>query len=216
MKKLVVMFAIIIAMVEMGFAQNVEFGISGDAMYSSKNASTGTGLVFSEDPAVILHVNTTLTYNKWGVSAFYSGYTGLERFSVGDQYHIVDLLASYTINDEFTVYVGPEFTYKDVNDTDIVGSGLIGMVTWNRNKISSSFIYYTDPKFTIHYFIGSVNYNIVDNFSTYALVAYTTAEPTPVFGMVGVKYSKDVFFTGVYYAFRDNAPGPFFNVGFKF
>lgn len=216
MKKLVVMFAIFIAMVEMSFAQSVEFGISGDAMYSSKNASTGTGLVFSEDPAVILHVNTSLTYDKWGISAFYSGYTGLQRLSVGDQYHMVDLLASYTINDEFTVYVGPEFTYKDVSDADIVGSGLIGMVTWNRNKISSTFIYYTDPGFTIHYFIGSVNYNIVDNFSTYALVAYTTVEPTPVFGMAGIKYSKNLFFTGVYYTFRDNAPGPFFNIGFKF
>ena len=216
MKKLVVLIAIVIAMVEMSFAQSVEFGVSGSAMYSSKNASVGTGLVFSEDPAVICQMNASVSYNKWAISAYYSGYTGIQRLSVGDQYHLVDLLASYNITDGLTLHVGPEFTYKDNNESDIVGSGLIGMMTWSRNKISSTFIYYTDPKFTIHYFIGSVDYNIVDNFNAYGLVGVTTAEPTPVYGMVGVKYSKNAFFAGVYYTFRYNATGPHFNVGFKF
>ena len=216
MKQLAIVLAVFAAMMaKMSIAQ-VEFSVSGSAMYSSKNASVGTGLVFSEDPAVICQMNASVSYNKWAISAYYSGYTGIQRLSVGDQYQLVDLLASYNITDGFTLHVGPEFTYKDTNESDIVGSGLIGMVTWSRNKISSTFIYYTDPKFTIHYFIGSVDYNIVDNFNAYGLVGVTTAEPTPVYGMVGVKYSKNAFFAGVYYTFRYNAPGPHFNVGFKF
>ena len=216
MKRLLIVLAIVIAMAKMSIAQ-VEFSVSGSAMYSSKNTSVGTGLVFSEDPAVLTQLNANFSYNKWGVLTSYSGYCGIQRLSVGDQYHLIDIFASYQINDEFTLYVGPEFTYKDIAESDdVFGAGLIGMMTWNRNRISSTLIYYTDPHFSIHYVIGSADYRIVDNFSVYGLVGVTTAEPTPVYGMVGAKYSKDAFFAGVYYTFRYNAPGPHFTVGFKF
>jgi len=216
MKKLAIVLAIVIATAKMSIAQ-VEFSVSGSAMYSSKNTSVGTGLVFSENPAVISQLNANITSGKWGLLTSYSGYCGIQRLSVGDQYHLIDIFASYQINDEFTLYVGPEFTYKDIAESDdVFGAGLIGMMTWNRNRISSTLIYYTDPHFSIHYVIGSADYRIVDNFSAYGLVGFTTAEASPVYGMAGIKYSKDAFFAGVYYTFRYNAPGPHFNVGFKF
>jgi hypothetical protein len=215
MKKIIV-FAILIAMVEMSFAQNVEFSVSGSAMYSSKNASMGVGLIFSEDPAVIAQLNANLSYNKWGLLTSYSGYTGIQRLNAGDQSHLLDVFASYQINNEFTLHVGPEFTYKDISDTDIVGMGLVAMMTWNKNNFSSTLIYYTDPHFSFHYVIGSVEYRIVDNFSAYGLIGVTTAEANPVYGILGLKYSKDAFSAGVYYALRKDAPGPLFQVGFKF
>jgi hypothetical protein len=216
MKNLVIMLAVFAAMVaKMSVAQNVNVSVSGSAMYSSKNTSVGTGLVFSEDPAVICQVNTSVSYDKWAISAYYSGYTGIQRLSVGDQCHLVDLFASYNITDNLTLHVGPEFTYKD-SENDATGSGLVAMITWSKNKVDATGIYYTDPAFTIHYFIGSVNVQITDKLSTYGLVGITTAEPTPVYGMVGVKYTKDAFFAGAYYTFRYNAPGPHFTVGFKF
>ncbi|MBQ2600085.1 hypothetical protein II582_01640 [bacterium] len=220
MKRLLIVLAIVIAMAKMSIAQNVEHnvevGVSSSVMYSSKNASVGTGLVFSEDPAVISQLNVSVSYNKWAVSAYYSGYTGIQRLSVGDQYHLVDLLASYNITDGLTLHVGPEFTYKDTNESDIVGSGLVAMMTWSKNNFDATVIYYTDPHFSIHYVIGSADYRIIDYFSAYGLFGYTTAEQTPVYGMLGMKYTKNEFFAGVYYMFRENAPGPHFNVGFKF
>lgn len=221
MKRLLIVLAIVIAMAKMSIAQNVEHnvevGVSSSVMYSSKNASVGTGLVFSEDPAVISQLNVNITSGKWGVLASYSGYTGLQRLSIGDQYHLLDVFGTYQINEEFTLYVGPEFTYKDLDESeDVFGAGLIAMMTWNREKISSTLIYYTDPRFSIHYVIGSIDYRIIDNFSAYGLFGYTTAEQTPVYGLLGMKYSKNEFFAGVYYTFRENAPGPHFNVGFKF
>lgn len=212
MKKVMVIFAIIIAMVQVSvFAQKVEFSMSGDVQFSTKNASTGTGLIFSEEPAIILHANPSIQYGKWSVTGFYSGHVGLDM-----RYHIVDILASYRVNDEISLYVGPEFTYKDLEGTDAVGAGLVGMMTWNRKSISSTLIYYTDPHFTIHYVIGSMSYNITKGVSISGLIAYTNAESTPVYGMVGVKYSKNSFFVGAYYSFRKDAPGPFFQVGIKF
>lgn len=217
MKNLVVIaLAIVIASAKMSIAQNVNVSVSGSAMYSSKNTSVGTGLVFSEDPAVICQMNASVSYNKWAISAYYSGYTGIQRLSVGDQYHLVDLFASYNITDGLTLHVGPEFTYKDIAESDdVVGAGLIGMMTWNRNRISSTLIYYTDPHFSIHYVIGSVDYRIVDNFSAYGLIGFTTAESSPVYGMVGAKYEKDVVSVGVYYTFHKLTPGPHFTVGIR-
>jgi opacity protein-like surface antigen len=218
MKKLAIVLAVFATMMaKMSIAQNVNVSVSGSAMYSSKNASVGTGLVFSEDPAVISQLNVNITSGKWGMLASFSGYTGLQRLSIGDQYHLLDVFGTYQINEEFTLYVGPEFTYKDLDESeDVFGAGLIAMMTWNREKISSTLIYYTDPRFSIHYVIGSIDYRIIDNFSAYGLFGYTTAEQTPVYGMLGMKYSKNEFFAGVYYTFRENAPGPHFNVGFKF
>lgn len=218
MKNLVVIaLAIVIASAKMSIAQNVNVSVSGSAMYSSKNTSIGTGLVFSEDPAVISQLNTSVSYEKWAISAYYSGYTGIQRLNAGDQYHLVDLFASYNITDGLTLHVGPEFTYKDLSETDdVIGSGLVAMMTWSKNKVDATVIYYTDPHFQIHYVIGSASINITKNFNAYGLVGVTTAEASPVYGMAGVKYSKDAFFAGVYYTFRYNAPGPHFNVGFKF
>jgi len=214
MKKFAVALAIIIAMAKMSVAQ-VEFASSGSVMYSSKNASVGTGLIFSEDPAVICQLNTSLSYGKWAVSASYSGYTGIQRISVGDQYHLLDVFGSYKINDEFTLYMGPEFTYKD-SEIDAIGTGLVAMMTWSKGRVASTLIYYTNPEFAFHYIIGSVNVEISSNFSCYGLAGLTTAEASPVYGMAGLKYTKNAFFVGVYYTFRVNAPGPFFNAGFSF
>ena len=217
MKKLAIVLAVFAAMMaKMSIAQSVNVNVSGSAMYSSKNASVGTGLVFSENPAVISQVNVNLSHGKWGLLASYSGYTGLQHLSVGDQYHLLDVFGSYQINDEFTLYVGPEFTYKDLDESDdVFGAGLIAMMTWNREKISSTVIYYTDPHFSIHYVIGSADYRIINNFSVYGLVGFTTAESSPVYGMVGAKYEKDVVSVGVYYTFRELTPGPHFTVGIR-
>ena len=216
MKKLAVVLAVFAAMMaKMSIAQEVEFSVSGSAMYSSKNASMGVGLIFSEDPAVIAQLNTNLTYGKWGMLASYSGYCGIQRLSAGDQFHLLDIFGTYQINEEFNLYVGPEFTYKDVSDTDIVGMGLVAMMTWNKNNFSSTLIYYTNPSFSSHYLIGTVDYRIVDNFSAYGLIGLTTAEANPVYGILGLKYSRDSFSAGVYYALRDT-PGPLFQIGFKF
>jgi hypothetical protein len=210
MKKLVVM-VVFIATTVMSFAQ-VRFGMSGDVQFATKNASTGTGLIFSEDPAVILHANPSIQFQngKWSVTAFYSGQVSLQC-----RYHIVDLLASYKINDEFSIYVGPEFTYKDA-EIDAVGSGLVGMVTWNKKKFESTFIFYADSKFKSFYYIGSASYKITSEISIYGLAAYTNAEPCPYYGLVGLKYSKGNFFASAYYSIRKDTPGPIFQVGIKF
>jgi len=215
MKKFVLV-AIIIAIAEIGNAQNVEFGISGSAMYSSKNASVGTGLIFSENPAVITQLNANLSYNKWGLLTSYSGYCGIQRLSAGDQYHLLDVFGTYKVNKEITLYGGPEFTYNDVEGTDNFGMGLVGMMTWSKKNLSTTLIYYTNPSFSFHYVIGSAEYRIVNNFSVYGLGGFTTAEAKPFYGMIGAKYSNNVVFCGVYYAFRKNAPGLHFNIGFNF
>lgn len=212
MKKLIA-FAIVFAMgLTQMFAQG--FGVSGDVQYATKNVSIGTGLMFSEDPAVILHLNPSFHYESFSVTAFYSGHTGLQRLSDGDHYHIVDLLASYQFGD-FTIYGGTEFTYKDA-DTDKTGSGVVGMLTFGKEKVSSTFIFYTDIKFQVYYYILSGSYSLTENLSVYGLIGYTTAEPTPLYGMAGLKYTKGQFYAGTYYVFRDQVPGPTFNVGFVF
>ena len=215
MKKLVSMLAVIIAMgAKMSIAQ-VEVSTSGSVMYSSKNASVGTGMIFSEDPAVICQLNASLSYGKLGVFASYSGYTGIQRFNIGDQKHLFDVFGSYEFCDGLTVYVGPEFVYND-SEVDVTSAGLVAMMTWSKGRISSTLIYYTNPQFTFHYVIGSMNVEISSNFSAYVLGGYTTAEDTPVYGVAGLKYTKNAFYVGAYYAIRSNAPGPFFNIGFAF
>lgn len=215
MKRIIVAMAIAMVVFNVLNGQNVT--ASGSVEYSSKNVSLGTGLVFTEEPAVIFNgaVAVESDSSKLGVSAFYSGYCGTQRID-GDQFHIIDLFVSYKINKELTLYAGPEFTYSDNATKDETGAGLIAMVAYNKSKLNSTGILYSDPKFKSFYVIGSVNYSVNDNLSIDGLIAGTNAEAHPIYGLAGVKFSKGHLFAGAHYVFRVDAPGPVFNVGFSF
>lgn len=190
--------------------------VGGSVEYSSKNVSLGTGLVFSEEPAVIFNGAVTVELaKKFGVSAFYTGYCGTQRLE-GNQFHIVDLLASYNVNNELTLYTGPEFTYSDNGTNDETGAGLILMATYNKSKLNSTGILYSDPCFRSIYVISSVNYQVKNNFSIDALVGVTNAETKPIYGLAGIKYNGHHIFAGAHYIFRSDAPGPVFNIGLTF
>jgi hypothetical protein len=212
MKKFIV--AMTIAMVVFNvLGQNVT--ASGSVEYSSKNVSLGTGLVFSEEPAVIFNGAVTVENNKFGVSASYSGYCGTQRIE-GNQFHLVDLFVSYKVNKELTLLSGPEFTYSDNGTKDETGTGLILMATYNKSKLNSTGIFYSDPKFKSIYVISSVNYQVNNNISIDGLIGATNAEAHPLYGLAGVKFSKGHLFAGAHYIFRSDARGPVFNVGFSF
>ena len=194
-----------------------QVGVSGDVQFFSKNASLATGFVYDETPAIILHLNADyqIPSSRFGVSGFYTGHTSRKETGVVNHYHLVDICAHYNITNGLVIYAGPELIYKhtDGNKIDV---GLLGMITWSKEKFATSFIIYTNPQFQFFYYIGSANINVCKNVSIYTLGAYTTAEQFPVYGLSGLKYSNGKFFTGAYYVFRKDAPGPTFHIGFTF
>ena len=194
-----------------------QVSLSGDVQFFSKNTSLATGLVYDEDPAVALHLNATYKISeRFGVSGFYTGHSCRKETGITNQYHLVDALLHYNITDDLVLYAGPEFVYKRKDNNNITDVGLIGMLTWSKSKVSTSFIAYSNPQFQFFYGIGSVTINLRKDLSMYVLGAYTTAEPTPVYGLSGLKYSSGQFFSGIYYVFRSDAPGPMFNIGITF
>ena len=208
---------LIVGLIMMTQSMLAQVTFSGDVQYFSKNTSLATGLVYDEDPAAVLHLNATYKISdRFGVSGFYTGHSCRKETGITNQYHLVDALAHYNITDDLVLYTGPELVYKRKDNNNITDIGLIGMMTWSKQKFSTSLIVYTNPQFQFFYYIGSVTINLRKDLSAYVLGAYTTAEPTPVYGLSGLKYSSGRFFTGVYYVFRSDAPGPMFNIGFTF
>ena len=186
--------------------------VGGSIGYSTKNVSLGTGLVFSESPAVILNATIDWSKGEFGLSAIYGGYCGIQRIVDGDQFHLVDILGSYNVNSELTVFVGPEFTYTDKSDKDELGMGLIGMVTFNKSRSSSTFIYYSDPKFKSIYLIGSSSYKVNKVISVDGLIGYTNTGDWPVYGLIGFKCSFGSISIGAHNIFYPGGSGPSFDI----
>ena len=142
MKQIMLFISCLIIMTQSVFAQ---VGLSGDVQFFSKNASLATGLVYDETPATILHLNADyqIPSSRFGVSGFYTGHTSRKETGNVNHYHLVDICAHYNITDELAIYAGPELIYKHT-DGNKIDAGLLGMITWSKEKFATSFIFYTN------------------------------------------------------------------------
>ena len=196
------------------FAQDsVIVDISGDVAYYSKNISTFTGLMFGENPAVVTHMNVNAQLKDFNLSAAYSGQLGIQHLDEGDRFNMLDLSVGYSVNKELNLSVGYELTYTD-KDKDEFGHGVFAMATWSKKKVSSTLIFFADPKFSSTYYIGSADVKVGKNMSVYLLGGYTNTKTSP-YGLVGVKYTGK-FFVGTYYVIDKDNPGPCCCVGISF
>ena len=218
MKKFVLV-AIIIAMVENVNAQNVNVTVSGDAQLSTMNVSLTTGSVFDPATAFILHANAVVSYKKFGLMACYNGHVSLNGSET--KITLADVIASYSISDEITVYFGPELVYTDlVSEEDQTGGGLIGMITWSHGGLTATGIVYANMQFTSRYLIGSLNYQITEKLSVYALGSLNNTEAGPFNWLVGGKLTPfenfKNFSVGAYYIDQPNLKGFAGNVTLAF
>lgn len=212
MKKIMIMLVSVLVVFEVS-AQ--EFNVSGDVAYYSKNLSTFTGLMFSEEPAMVAHMNAGINYKDFNFSASYSGQLGIQHLTEGDRFHMLDLSAGYMVSEKVGLCAGYELAYTD-SEQDELGHGVFAMCTYAGNKVSSNLIFFADPKIQNTYYIGSVNVEMMKNVSLYVLGGYTNTKSTPWYGLVGVKYSMDSFFVGTYCVLDKENTGPVVSVGMKF
>ena len=203
MKKSII--AVLFSFVTLCVVGQVE--VTGDVAFYTKNLSTATGIMFSEDPAMVVHMNmNTTTWKGFTLSAAYSGHMGMQRLQDGDHFHMLDLSCGYSFNKEISACVGYELTYTDA-ENDQIGHGVFAMATYTKRVVSSTFIFFADPSFDV---------KVGKNVSVYALGGYTNTNSNPWYGLVGIKYSKGSFFTGTYWMFDKSNPGPCACVGLTF
>ena len=200
------------------FAQtdSVIVSFSGDVAYYSKNLSTFTGLMFDENPSVVTHVNVGADYKKFNISAAYSGQHSIHHLEDGDRLNMLDLYCCYNVNKELNLSVGYELTYSDNTGNDEFGHGVFAMAMFHKDRVSSTAIFFADPKIQNTYYIGSVDLQVGKNVGIYTLAGYTNTKDTPLYGLIGLKYKKGGFFAGTYWVFDKDNPGPVASVGLSF
>jgi len=208
-------FMILLVVVVVSVCVKAQVNVNGDVAYYSKNLSTFTGLMFSEEPAMVAHMNAGINYKDFNFSASYSGQLGIQHLTEGDRFHMLDLYAGYMVSEKVGLCVGYELAYTD-SEKDELGHGVFAMCTYAENKVSSNLIFFADPKIQNTNYIGSVNVEMSKNVSLYVLGGYTNTKNTPWYGLVGVKYSMDSFFVGTYCVLDKENPGPVVSVGMKF
>ena len=202
-------------MVVVSLSVKAQVSVSGDAAYYSKSLSTFTGLMSSEDAAMVSHLNTSLKLKEFSLSAAYSGHYLMHRQDNDNHFHMLDMYISYKVKD-LNLSVGYEATYSDYKgQQDEVGHGVFAIATWSRNKVSTNFIFFADPKIESRYYIGSLNVEVMKNISIYTLAGYTNTKTSPLYGLVGVKYTGK-FLVGTYYILDKSNPGPVVSVGVRF
>lgn len=211
-KKFLLMIVVVMCSIK-GFGQ---VNVSGDAAYYSKNLSTFTGLMFSEDPAMVSHLNITLDTMNFRLSAAYSGQHAIHHLKDGDRFNLLDLSVCYNVNEELGLSAGYELTYADNIEKDEIGHGVFAMARYSHNNVNSILIYFSDPKMVNRYYIGSVDVEVMKNVSLYTLAGYTNTKDTPLYGLIGLKYKKGGFFAGTYWVFDKDNPGPVCSVGISF
>jgi len=217
MKKSVVLMVVMVLLSISVFAQtdSVIVSFSGDVAYYSKNLSTFTGLMFGENPSVVTHVNVGADYKKFNISAAYSGQLGIQHLTDGDRFNMLDLSLSYSVSEELNLSAGYELTYTD-NEHDEFGHGVFAMAMFHKDRVSSTAIFFADPKIQNTYYIGSVDLQVGKNVGIYTLAGYTNTKDTPLYGLIGLKYKKGGFFAGTYWVFDKDNPGPVVSVGLSF
>ena len=210
MKKIIVLLLALIC--NISYAQTV----SGDIGYYTKSLDLNTGVVISEEPAMVSHLNVGVEYKKISFSAAYSGHHGVQNFQDGDHFHMIDLFLSYKVN-KLSVNAGYELNYTDNKDSkNEIGHGLFAMATWSKNKMFYSFIFFSDPRFMDTYYIGSLDFQVGKNVSVYSLGGYTNTKSTRWYGLVGLKFNNGHFFIGTYWVFDKDNPGPVVTIGLPF
>ena len=192
-----------------------QVSVNGDVGFYTKNLSTFTGLMFSEEPAMVAHMNVGVDYKKFNISASYSGQHAIHHYEDGDRFNMLDLSVGYKISKGLVVSLGYEMTYTDT-EKDQIGHGVFAMAKWSKCKVSSTLIFFADPSFKNTYYIGSIDLRVMKNVSVYTLAGYTNTKTSPLYGLVGVKYSKGSFFTGTYWVFDKDNPGPVVSAGLTF
>ena len=218
MKKLFIILVSVALSVSVVSAQTkdtVSVDFSGDVAYYSKNLSTFTGLMFGEEPALVTHMNVGANYKKFNISAAYSGQLGIQHLTDGDRFNMLDLSLSYSVSEELNLSAGYELTYTD-NEHDEFGHGVFAMAMFHKDRVSSTAIFFSDPKIQNTYYIGSVDLQVGKNVGIYTLAGYTNTKDTPLYGLIGLKYKKGGFFAGTYWVFDKDNPGPVVSVGLSF
>ena len=212
MKKIVVLTV----MVLVSLCVKAQVSVSGDCAYYTKNLSTFTGTMFSEEAAMVSHLNTSMEIKDFSLSAAYSGHYLTHRLEDNDShFHMLDMYVSYKVKD-LNLSVGYEATYSDYKgQQDEFGHGVFAMAMYAKNKVSSNFIFFSDPKIENRYYIGSLNVEVMKNVSVYGLAGYTNTKTSPLYGLVGVKYTGK-FFVGTYYVLDKINPGPVVCAGVTF
>lgn len=203
-------------MVVMSLCVKAQVSVSGDVGFYTKNLSTFTGLMFSEEPAMVSHLNTSLELKDFSLSAAYSGQHSIHHLEDGDRFNMLDLSIGYKVNNEISTYLGYELTYTDKEGHDEFGHGVFAMAMFHKDRVSSTAIFFADPKIQNTYYIGSVDLQVGKNVGIYTLAGYTNTKDTPLYGLIGLKYKKGGFFAGTYWVFDKDNLGPVASVGLSF
>lgn len=111
---------------------------------------------------------------------------------------MVDLFLSYNVSKELSVSAGYELTYTDNKDSkDKIGHGVFAMANYNKERVASTFIFFSDPSFKDTYYIGSIDMKVMKDISVYTLGGYTNTKGW--YGLVGVRYNTGKISVDTYY-----------------
>ena len=180
---------IVILMVLMATAVNAQSTLTlnggGSVEIHSRAFLKTIGFVFGESPSMNLNIFGDLSFKKNGLSAYYSGFA---TFAGRSENHIIDLIASHQISKKITLAAGPEVSLSFVgeNHEKVIGMTFMASCEFNSN-VSSAVMLYSD-KYG-EYFIGSLEINPSKSIKLNHLLAYTNAEDSKVYGMLGGEYT---------------------------
>jgi len=163
---------------------------------ASVNMLPMTGLALEKNAASINgQAYIGADYDKFG-----AGLTVISQKSInGSQttYNLIDITGSYRPTESLSITAGYELTIWDHPEgNDEVGHNLIGIVNWNKNRISVTGIMLADIRFSSIYLITSANYKLTDHVDVVGLIGYATTMGN--YEMLGIKCTYQKFNLGVY------------------
>jgi len=207
MKKVLLIIAILA--IGSGFVQaqnmdTVTFKINSSVAFSNISLSTPTGIKFGDGCTFHGEFSTIASYECFGLGVTYNGYYTIG----GKMVNLTDMSCSYNKgNLSFTL--GYEFIYNQYvgEQPGETSDALFAVASLEKSNATLSTIFFYNVKERFLYAIGSFDYKICDHVKMHSVIAYTTGEPYPVYGLLGLQAVNNRASVGFYATLRKGASG---------
>jgi len=183
----------------------ISYQFNASVAIKNMNLSEQTGILFETGYAMDVFCNGSVKLKGITLGANYGGHSTIG----GTLYSLTDLTVSCSVFDNFSITCGYEFIHvQNVGESqNDISHAIFTVGCFERGKTTVRSILFYNVKQSFVYWINCLDFKVCDNVNFHSIVAYTTAEPYPVYGLVGVEILRGRGSVGINYSARKELSG---------